>query len=170
MGHRWICRRVQRHAVRVTDQRERARLARLADLPAVREVVDAAYAKYLARMDRPPAPMVRNMRPRIEAGEVWVAGEPVTALVCLTATGDSLLVENVAVHPRAQGTGLGRKLMNFAEDEARRLGLSRLRLYTNEVMTENLSIYDHLGYREIERRSEGGYRRVFMEKILSPAT
>lgn len=153
----------------MTDQRDGLRLANEADLPAMRAVVDAAYGKYLARMDRPPAPMLRDVRPRIEAGEVWVAGNPVTALVCLTATGDALLVENVAVHPNAQGTGLGRQLMDFAEEEARRLHLGRLWLYTNEVMTENLAIYRHFGYCEIDRRSEDGYRRVFMEKTLSQA-
>jgi hypothetical protein len=35
-------------------------------------------------------------------------------------------------------------------------------------MTENISIYADLGYGEIERRTEDGYRRVFMEKILGP--
>jgi ribosomal protein S18 acetylase RimI-like enzyme len=80
--------------------------------------------------------------------------------------GEALLIENVAVDPEAQGTGLGRQLMDFAEDEARRRGLGRLRLYTNEVMTENLAIYEHLGYHEVDRRSQDGYRRVFMEKLL----
>ena len=156
------------HAFLMSGQRDSPRLAADADLPAVRAIVVAAYAKYLERMDRPPAPMVEDMRPHIKAGEVWVTGQPVTALICLTSTDDVLLVENVAVHPDAQGTGLGRRLMNFAEQQARRLGIVRLQLYTNEIMTENLSIYDHLGYREIDRRSEDGYRRVFMEKILSP--
>ena len=36
------------------------RLAAAADLPAIREVVTAAYARYLSRMDRPPAPMLAD--------------------------------------------------------------------------------------------------------------
>jgi hypothetical protein len=56
--------------------------------------------------------------------------------------------------------------MEFAEEVARRRGLDRVSLYTNEVMTENLSMYGHLGYREVARRTEAGYRRVFMEKAL----
>ena len=36
-------------------------------------------------------------------------------------------------------------------------------------MTENQAIYAHLGYREIERRSEDGYRRIYMEKVPDPA-
>ena len=80
--------------------------------------------------------------------------------------GASLLIENVAVSPAAQGTGLGRELMDFAERQARARGLRRLALYTNEVMVENLAIYARLGYRETARRTEDGYRRVFMEKLL----
>jgi hypothetical protein len=33
-------------------------------------------------------------------------------------------------------------------------------------MTENQASYAHLGYREVSRRAENGYRRIFMEKIL----
>jgi hypothetical protein len=39
-------------------------------------------------------------------------------------------------------------------------------LYTNEVMTENLAIYAHLGYRETSRAEQDAYHRVFMEKRL----
>ena len=41
-----------------------------------------------------------------------------------------------------------------------------MRLYTNARMTENLSLYPHLGYVEVERREEDGFDRVFFEKGL----
>jgi ribosomal protein S18 acetylase RimI-like enzyme len=145
---------------------ESVRLATPADLPAIRDIVTAAYARYLDRMDRPPAPMLADYAAEVESGRLWVAGEPVAGLIELIGTGDSLHVANVAVHPSAQGTGLGRRLMEFAEEQARQRGLARLDLYTNEVMTENQAIYARLGYRETARRSEDGYRRVYMDKIL----
>ena len=46
------------------------------------------------------------------------------------------------------------------------IGLTRISLYTNEVMTENHAIYTHVGYREVGRHTEDGYRRVYMEKLL----
>jgi ribosomal protein S18 acetylase RimI-like enzyme len=137
-----------------------------ADLPAIREVVTAAYARYLGRMDRPPAPMLADYGAAVAAGRLWVTGEPVTGLIELTEAGHSLHVGNVAVHPASQGTGLGRQLMDFAERRAITLGLTRLSLYTNEVMTENQAIYTHLGYREVDRHTEDGYRRIYMEKLL----
>ena len=143
------------------------RPATAADLPAIREVVGAAYARYLSRMDRPPAPMLADYGAAVEAGQLWVTGQPVAGLIELTEAGDALHVGNVAVHPGSQGTGLGRLLMDFAERRAILLGLTRLSLYTNEVMTENQAIYTHLGYREVSRHAEDGYRRVYMEKLLA---
>ena len=142
------------------------RPATAADLPAIREVVGAAYARYLSRMDRPPAPMLADYGAAVDAGRLWVTGQPVAGLIELTGAGDTLHIGNVAVHPGSQGTGLGRLLMDFAERRAILLGLTRLNLYTNEVMTENQGIYTHLGYREVDRHTEDGYRRVYLEKLL----
>ncbi|HUB42432.1 MAG TPA: GNAT family N-acetyltransferase [Streptosporangiaceae bacterium] len=138
-----------------------------ADLPSIHRVIAAAYDKYLSRMDRPPAPLLRDYRRAVETGAVWVTGSPVIGLISLTQTDDMILVENVAVHPDQQGNGLGRRLMEFAEEQARKEQIGRLALYTNEVMTENQAIYARLGYRVIDRRVENGYRRIYMEKILA---
>ena len=144
----------------------RLRRAASSDLVAVRRLIRLAYAGYSDRMDRPPAPVLNDYLAETLAGLVWVSGEPIAGVIVLIASDDSLLVENVAVDPAAQGTGVGRGLLDFAERRALDLGLPRLTLYTNEVMTENLAIYQHLGYREVERRAEDGYRRIFMEKVL----
>lgn len=119
-------------------------------------------------MDRPPAPVLNDYVAATEAGQVWVTGTPIVGVIVLVSGQDCLLIENIAVAPSAQGAGTGRQLMEFAEQQALEQGLPRLTLYTNEVMTENLAIYAHLGYREVERRADGGYRRVFMEKVLLP--
>jgi GNAT superfamily N-acetyltransferase len=137
-----------------------------ADLPAIRSIVKAAYARYLDRMDRPPAPVLNDYRAATAAGQVWVLGEPVIGVIVLMSEEDGLLVENVAVSPADQGKGYGRTLMEFAEQQARSRGLRRLTLYTNEIMTENLAIYSRLGYRETARYTEDGYRRVYMDKWL----
>jgi GNAT superfamily N-acetyltransferase len=142
------------------------RRATAADLPAIKAIIDAAYAKYLTRMDKRPAPMFRDYGPSIEDGTTWVAGSPVTAVLTLYPREDHLLVENIAIHPDAQGRGLGRALMGFAEQEAARRGFTRMALVTHEAMTENQAIYGRLGYTEVDRRAEDGYRRIYMEKIL----
>src|ERR1022692_291440 len=143
------------------------RQATSSDLPVIRQIVLAAYARYVDRMDKLPAPVRNDYRAAADAGQIWVVGEPVVGVIVLIGLDGGLLVENVAVSPAAQGTGIGRQLMEFAERRAIALGLRRLHLYTNEVMVENLAIYDRLGYTETDRRTEDGYRRVFMEKLLT---
>jgi ribosomal protein S18 acetylase RimI-like enzyme len=142
------------------------RRATAADLPAIKALIDVAYARYLTRMDKPPGPMLRDYAPSVEAGTTWVTRSPITAVLTLYPCEDHLLIENIAVHPGAQGQGLGRVLMSFAEEEAARRWLTRTALVTHEVMTENQAIYARLGYTEVERRDEDGYRRVYMEKRL----
>lgn len=104
----------------------------------------------------------------IKAGEAWVLVRDDELFGALVARpeGDHLFVETVAVRPGKQGGGLGRRLLAFAEEEALRLGLGEIRLYTNEKMWENLPFYGGLGFEETGRRTEDGYRRVFMRKRL----
>lgn len=144
------------------------RLARLDDLPAIRAIVDAAYSPYIPRIGRPPGPMGDDYAARVTAGQVWVAERDgaVQGLLVLEDQGGALLLDNVAVAPEAQGQGVGRALMAFAEEEARRRGHARVDLYTNALMTENIALYGRLGFRETDRRHEAGFDRVFMSKDM----
>ena len=144
------------------------RPAHPADADWAQALVRRAYALYVPRMGQEPAPMLADYGALIEEGEVRVLEEdskPV-ALIVLRPDGDALFVENIAVDPEAQRKGHGRMLLAFAEREARRLGLTAIRLYTNAAMIENLSYYPRLGFRETDRREEEGYKRVFFEKSL----
>jgi GNAT superfamily N-acetyltransferase len=142
------------------------RLATKSDVPRITEIVQNAYAGYLDRLDRPPAPMLRDYSSDVDRGLVWVTGDPIHGLIALVTVEDGLLIENVAVDPTVQGQGIGRRLLAFAEDEARRRGVQRLSLYTNAAMAENVAIYSHLGYREVRRATEDGYHRVYMDRVL----
>ena len=57
--------------------------------------------------------------------------------------------------------------MAHAEAEARAAGHTHVRLYTNIAMTENLSLYAHLGYVEVGRVREHGFERIYFEKPLT---
>jgi ribosomal protein S18 acetylase RimI-like enzyme len=147
------------------------RAATAEDVGAVRAVVDAAYAVYVPRIGRPPAPMTADHAALIAGGAVSVIerdGEVVGVLV-VHALDDHLLVENVAVAPAHQGTGLGRMLLAEAERLARERGLGEVRLYTNRLMVENLEMYPRLGYRETGRSTQHGYARVHFAKRVGPA-
>jgi ribosomal protein S18 acetylase RimI-like enzyme len=139
------------------------------DAAAVTSCVGAAYAGYVERIGREPAPLAADNPALIARGEVWVmhdAGGLVGVLV-MRPEPPALFVENVAVLPGRQGRGLGRALMVFAEEHARAAGLAEVALYTNQKMTENLRFYAALGYVETGRRSEDGFARVFLRKTLT---
>jgi ribosomal protein S18 acetylase RimI-like enzyme len=145
------------------------RPAQSGDAEAVRELVRSAYAVYVPRIGREPAPMGADYEALIGEGAVSVAAEDdsIVGVLVLRPLRDSLLVENVAVAPDKQRRGIGRALLAFAEQRARELDLSKISLYTNSRMTENLSLYPRLGYIEVGRREEHGFQRVFFEKSLS---
>jgi ribosomal protein S18 acetylase RimI-like enzyme len=136
---------------------------------AILALVRDAYGRWVERLGREPGPMRDDYAQRIAAGEVWVMdveGELV-GLVVLTERPESFLLQNVAVAPAAQGQGYGRRLITFAEDEAKRRGYDELRLYTNVLMGENIALYQHLGFREIGRIHEQGFDRVSMAKSVT---
>jgi len=136
------------------------------DLDAIRRIARAAYALYVPRIGREPAPMVADFTASIAAGAAWVAGAPVVGFVVAYRRGDHWHLENVAVEPSAQGTGLGGALIAHVEAMARAAGAVAVELYTNARMTENMSLYPRLGYTETGRALENGFDRVFYRKEL----
>ena len=147
------------------------RTARPDDRAAVEAIVEAAYSVYVERIGKPPGPMLDDYAKLIEAGAVSLLDDPdgaIAALIVLLPQPDHLLLDNIAVRPDRQGKGLGRRLVAYAEAEARRLGYGELRLYTHEKMTENIALYQRLGFEETSRGHASGYERVFMRKRLDP--
>jgi len=145
------------------------RQAEASDEAQIRECAEQAYARYVPSIGRKPAPMVADFAAQIAAGEVYVATDDQAAFqgfIVFYAEDGYILLENVAVLPRAAGRGVGKALIGFCENAARQRGMN-VHLYTNEKMTENLSIYPKLGYVEVARRSEDGFNRVYFEKTVT---
>ncbi len=69
-----------------------------------------------------------------------------TALIEMRPEADHLLIVNVAVSPACQGQGYGRALLAHAEELARSLGFADVRLYTNGRFTDNIKLYQRVGY------------------------
>jgi ribosomal protein S18 acetylase RimI-like enzyme len=146
--------------------------ASIIDLGAVERVVHDAYVKYVERVGRRPGPMLDDYSARISEGAVWVIedGSTIIGVLVLLPKTNYLLLDNVAVAPTHQGLGFGRRLLEFAEAEAMRLGYQEIRLYTHETMIENRRLYAAVGYEETGRGTEAGYERVFMKKQLGGAS
>lgn len=142
------------------------RPAETRDLEVVRAIARAAYALYVPRIGREPAPMVADFVAALAARSLWVAGDPVVGFAVAYPRGDHWHLENLAVAPAAHGRGLGRALVAHVEALARAAGAAAVELYTNAKMTENRRLYPRLGYAETGRRVEDGFDRVFFRKAL----
>ena len=138
------------------------------DAAGIAACVRAAYSPCIERIGRPPGPMLDDYELVVRDHRAYVIeedGEILGALVLIEKE-DGILFDNIAVRPSRQGEGIGRRLMEHAESEARRLGHGHLDLYTHERMTENIAMYERIGYVEVERRTERGFPRVYMRKRL----
>lgn len=145
------------------------RPARAEEAELLAAVVAEAYGHYVARIGRRPGPMDDDYASRIAAGQAHVAEDAngILGLAVIDEDEEGIpLLDNVAVRPAAQGRGIGRALIAFAEERARAVGSTELRLYTHERMFENITLYARLGFVETARRVENGFPRVFMTKRL----
>ncbi len=109
------------------------RHARAEDQGTVEAIVHAAYSVYVERIGKPPGPMLDDYALSIDEGLVSLFEDgdgTVAGLLVLIRKAGYLLLDNIAVRPDRQGRGIGRRLIAFAEAEARRLGYVELRLYT----------------------------------------
>ena len=63
----------------------RIRAANAADAPAIADIVDQAYRHYIARMGKPPGPMLDDHAARVSEGVVWLLeeGAAIAAIVVL---------------------------------------------------------------------------------------
>ncbi|GAA2215400.1 GNAT family N-acetyltransferase [Nonomuraea monospora] len=143
------------------------RLAHDGDRDAVERLVQDAYTPWIEVIGMRPLPLEADYAALIADGRVHVT-DGLEGLIVLVPEEGVLLVDNVAVRPELHGRGIGRALMAHAEQEARRLGLPALRLYTNVKMTANIALYESLGYRETGRQGIEGRSAVLMRKQLSP--
>ena len=125
------------------------RRATTADAAAVRDLTRAAYAKWVPLLRREPRPMTADYDAALREHLVDLlhVGDEAVALIEMAPKADHLLIVNVAVVPAQQGRGHGRALMAHAEEVARSLNLREMRLYTNALFSENLRLYNRLGYR-----------------------
>ncbi|HEX6956885.1 MAG TPA: GNAT family N-acetyltransferase [Ferrovibrio sp.] len=149
--------------IRRASQKDEAHLAALQK---------RAYVKYVPLLGTAPQPMAEDARRLLEEYEVWVvdgAEDVLAGALVLRTAADHLLIWSVAVDPTQQGVGLGRRLLDFAEAEARKRGLTEIRLYTNALFTDNRQLYAHLGYVETGIELHEGRELVHMAKTLAAA-
>ena len=75
-------------------------------------------------------------------------------------------IKRMWVAPQARGLGLGRRLLEALEHEAREAGASVLHLETNRTLIEAIQLYRNCGYQQVEAFNDEPYAHHWFEKRL----
>ncbi|RUY19852.1 GNAT family N-acetyltransferase, partial [Mesorhizobium sp. M7A.F.Ca.CA.001.13.2.1] len=91
----------------------RLRPAAPADAAAIRDIVRAAYAKWVAVIGREPLPMRADYEKAVAEHpfDLAVEDDRIVGMIETMLAEDHLWIENVCVAPDAQGRGIGRLLL-----------------------------------------------------------
>jgi GNAT superfamily N-acetyltransferase len=149
------------------------RLGREADLASLAGVERSASVTYFEALGS-PSDLPEVLPPDVieashAAGLLWVAADrqdaPVGFLAAQAIDG-SLFVKEISVAREHQRVGLGRQLLQVAEDHAREASYGALALITDRFIPFNGPFYEKLGFREVSvERASPGFTTLFAQEI-----
>lgn len=136
------------------------------DAATVREIVRAAYAKWVPIIGREPMPMKADYEAAVREHQIDLISSDagVVGLIETMLREDHLWIENVAVLPEEQGKGYGRRLLAHAQTKAMDAGRPELRLLTNAAFESNVALYRSAGYVITAQEPFMGGTTIYMSK------
>lgn len=114
---------------------------------------------------------VDDLAKRVATDKIFIAedgGQIVGSVFCTPQEG-ALYIGRLAVAPSHQRRGMAKALMVEAEQEARRLGLSKLTLRARIMLPDNIAFFRACGFVAGDEHAHEGYPHptsVEMEKAL----
>jgi ribosomal protein S18 acetylase RimI-like enzyme len=135
------------------------RTAMLSEGEEVRRVIRAAFTPYVRALGRelPADGSARFAEEReriaaeLERGDVYVALEGERIVVRTKPQEKDLYIQQIAVDPARQGTGVGSWLLQRIDEVARARGLGGLSLETAEMAVANIRLYKRHGFEIVSR-------------------
>jgi GNAT superfamily N-acetyltransferase len=127
-----------------------------------REIYSRDYGldhRFAALVANVVADFADNFDPAKECG--WIAeidGVPVGCVFVMKGFNDAAKLRLLLVEPEARGMGLGRRLVDECVQFARRAGYAKMVLWTHDVLTAAIRIYQRAGFRLVhcEKNSDFG--------------
>ena len=142
--------------------------ATLSVAPNLVRLAHEAYWHYIARIDRPSAPMLAYFAHHITDDTVFIAtNDMICGYLVLCHDPACWRLDNIARCAIKSGEGYwGGTNPALRILYGRMGGVVSYQLYTNELMHENIDWYRNSGFREIARREEHGFKRVCFKKTI----
>ena len=139
------------------------------------DLIHTSFAYMDGRIDPPSsahALTAQSLREkaRNEIGYVARDGDKITGCVFCRVEPDSLYIGKLAVLPETQGRGIGKRLLTYAEAEARIRDLTILRLETRIELVDNHTTFAAWGFAKTAENSHPGFDRttsIEMRKLLT---
>lgn len=134
-----------------------------ADAPAIAATIAASFEQYRGRLTPESGAFGETaaaIAAELDKGAGAVVAErngEIVGCVLIEEMEGDLYFGRLAVLPSARGLGIARKLIEAVEAEARRRGLTGVRLGVRVVLTDNQRLFNSLGYREISREAHPGF-------------
>lgn len=147
------------------------------DWTALLSLLRESFAGMEGRID-PPSSLNRltpeSLALQAQRGEIWVIEDQETPVACifLTPQVDRLYLGKLAVHTTHQHRGLGRQLVDLAQQRAHALNLPLLELQTRIELTENHATFAALGFAITAQTAHEGYAHptsITMQKPVKAA-
>jgi GNAT superfamily N-acetyltransferase len=144
------------------------RIAGPTDVETIRQIVMAAYAKWVPLINREPLPMVADYGEaiRMHRFDLLELDRKIVGLIETSPKEDHVWIENIAVRPDQQRNGFGKALIAKAEQLAMDANLSELRLLTNAAFESNIQLYEKTGFAVDRKVPFMGGITVYMSKRL----
>lgn len=139
--------------VEVGSEDLQIRLAAAEDADAIAAILLEAFSQF--ESDYTPeafvvvTPKADEIATRFDEGPMWVAvkDDEVVGTVSVLPEPEWLYIRSMAVSPKAQGLGIGYRLLDAVEECAIANGFDRLFLYTTYFSTGAIQLYEKHGFK-----------------------
>lgn len=123
------------------------RVAELNDLDNVKKCIELAYRPYVIDMGVELSPLMDDYGSLIAKGLVTICEslDNLVAVIVWYYEENCLVVDNVAISPKYQRSGVFLKILHLLIKEAKNHNLNFLRMYVDEKITKNIELYQRFG-------------------------